>query len=522
MKEKMKIIIQNMKKSYNEKYLKTEEQLEALLKKIKTNFKAKSKEALPKVVKLYKQIKVFIKTSMDKLRKNIEKDGMDIKKLFHIIRVKEKKLFLSIMKEIKNMPKNKLFAKMLTVMIMFTLMVPITTVKASTVTINDLADRLTPVEEQTLEQKIKTLSDEYDVDVLLTTTKEDIGKDDHHAYMSDVLKATYPESDSSIGILFDFYKSTYTIVPQGKILLHVTEEEIDAAYDICDAELKKMNPSIYGCCTNVFEALLSSATTTEKEEIQLKETVRNTTETLSPSVPTEESLEPIDNIYMRDLADLLTSDEETKLIEWIRKEYKNNQYNILFLTTNNTDGKSTMVYSDDYMDQLFPNTDENIAFVIDMSNREIYVNTMGTTIQKLDDADIDRALDLGFKKITDSKYYDCMKVMSEYCLNDLCGKSNFFATFTSNMVGCILFALIATVVVIIILLLMHRKANKAIQAAQYESKEDYEIIDKDVVYERSYQTVQRDYYKPKSSGSSGGSSHRSSSGRSHGGGGRSF
>ena len=145
MKEKMKIIIQNMKKSYNEKYLKTEEQLEALLKKIKTNFKAKSKEALPKVVKLYKQIKVFIKTSMDKLRKNIEKDGMDIKKLFHIIIVKEKKLFLSIMKEIKNMPKNKLFAKMLTVMIMFTLMVPITTVKASTVTINDLADRLTVV-----------------------------------------------------------------------------------------------------------------------------------------------------------------------------------------------------------------------------------------------------------------------------------------------------------------------------------------------------------------------------------------
>lgn len=517
MKEKMKVILDVIKKSYNKKHIELEEKLEFFLRNVKKSLTKKRKEWTPKIIAFSYDMNIVFKRKMKMLIQN----GINLKNVFVLLKNKSKSLILNTWSRIKTMPKNKFYAKMSTVAIMFILMLPITTVKASNVTLQDTADRFSVAEEKTLTDKIDELSKEYDVDVLLITTKEDIKSDDHHAYLSDMLKTTFPKSDSSLGILFDFYKSTYTIVPKGKILLHITEDEINAAYDICDTELKKMDPSIYNCCSTVFETLLQSATETKNEENALNSNVKNANDAFKKNMPSDESLKPVDNLYMRDLADLLTDAEEEKLISWINKTY-GKEYNVLFLTTNDTGGKTTMIYSDDYMDQLFPDTDENIAFVIDMANREIYVNTMGSAITKLDDTEIDKALDLGFKKITNSKYYECMQVMSEYCLNELYNKSNFMSEYIANLKVSLLFALIISAIIVAITIAIHNKANKRISAEKYESKESYEIIDKDAVYERSYDTVQRDYYKPKSSSSGGGSSHRSSSGRSHGGGGRGF
>jgi uncharacterized membrane protein YgcG len=57
-------------------------------------------------------------------------------------------------------------------------------------------------------------------------------------------------------------------------------------------------------------------------------------------------------VYIHDNADLLSDSEESDLIEDITNKCKNINYNILFLTTDDTGGKSTMVYSDDYMDDM--------------------------------------------------------------------------------------------------------------------------------------------------------------------------
>jgi uncharacterized protein len=214
----------------------------------------------------------------------------------------------------------------------------------------------------------------------------------------------------------------------------------------------------------------------------------------------------------------MTDKEETELIEAIDEQCKGLSYNILFLTTDDANGKSTMSYSDDYMDKLFPEgTENNIAFVIDMDNRKIYINTMGKAIENLSDDEIDIGIDRGYDEIKSNDYDGCLLAMASYCLDELKGPS-----FITLLLQATPFALLVTAVVVVVLILRHNKINKTVAATSYLMKNDYDVIDKDETFVRSYETIQRDYYKPKSSSSSGGSSHRSSSGRSHGGGGRSF
>lgn len=227
-------------------------------------------------------------------------------------------------------------------------------------------------------------------------------------------------------------------------------------------------------------------------------------------------------VYIHDLADLLTDAEEEEILNSVKKYCEKAQYNILFLTTNYTFGKSTMVYSDDYMDKLFPDTDENIAFVIDMDNREIYINTMGSAIDILSDKDIDKALDRGFSQITVGNYRATMQEMSDYCLDKL--SQTFFSKFLKGTYkfSHIIISGAITAVAAVVLLARHSKANKPHPAVNYVPQENYNVKNKEENYVRTYETVQRGYYSKKSSSGGSSSRHTSSSGRSHSGGGRRF
>lgn len=236
------------------------------------------------------------------------------------------------------------------------------------------------------------------------------------------------------------------------------------------------------------------------------------------------------SVYIHDHAGLLTATEEDELKELAEYFCKDWNLNVLFLTTNNTNGKSTLTYSDDYMDDLFPvGVENNIAFIIDMDNRQYYINTMGIAISQLSNYEIDIALDKAFGAMKAGNYGRAMEKMATYCLSNITGKSAMMAGgllsgIIAFMLSGALWALIPTAIVVVVLISKHNAANKQQTATRYMSSENYTIIDKDEIFVRSYDTVQHNYYKPKSSssGSGGGSSHRSSSGRSHGGGGRSF
>jgi uncharacterized protein len=233
-------------------------------------------------------------------------------------------------------------------------------------------------------------------------------------------------------------------------------------------------------------------------------------------------------VYVHDLASILTTDEEQTLIEVATYYCDDQNINVLFLTINDAKGYSTMEYSDDYMDALFAVTENNIAFVIDMDNRGYYINTMGAFIQSISDYEIEMALDAAESEMKRGDYADAMADMADYCLSEITGKSaalrnGFLNALIHGMTSTgVIVGLVAAGIVLVVLFINHNSVNKTPSATKYVSGSDYKINDKKEVQIRTYETVQRNYYKPKSSSSGGGSSHRSSSGRSHGGGGRSF
>ena len=230
-------------------------------------------------------------------------------------------------------------------------------------------------------------------------------------------------------------------------------------------------------------------------------------------------------VYVHDHANLLTDSQEEALLKYIN-EAKELQWNILFLTYNDANEKSIEVYTDDYMNTLFPDYENNIAFVIDMDNREWYVNTMGEAIKEISDSEVEDILD-GGEAIYDANYYGCLNGMAKVAFKssgstivtkDKTGITNILKNGFGVGVG-------ATVICAAFLLIQHFSANKKVSAQTYMGSSDYKILSKNKILARTYTTIDRNYYKPSSSSSgssSGGSSHRSSSGRSHGGGGRKF
>jgi hypothetical protein len=125
------------------------------------------------------------------------------------------------------------------------------------------------------------------------------------------------------------------------------------------------------------------------------------------------------SVLIHDNANLLSDNEEKELFDSFSNRCSGLGYNVLFLTIDNTNGQSTKTYTDNYMDQLFSDYNHNISFIIDMDNREIYINTMGNAIKSLDDKDIENALDVGFAYVCECKYTECLAAMADYCINKL-------------------------------------------------------------------------------------------------------
>ncbi len=236
-------------------------------------------------------------------------------------------------------------------------------------------------------------------------------------------------------------------------------------------------------------------------------------------------------IYMHDMADLFTEDEEKDLIDAAGKFVKNEDHNVLFLTYSDAMGNTTMTFSDDYMDLLFPNDEDNVAFVIDMDNRKVYINTMGVYLDDLSAEEIDECIDAGYSHMPDGEYYDAMLKMSCYTLQyvnggSIIGTPLFGIKLMDSLPVATLISVGMSAIVAIVLLLNHRKANNKEKAQTYMNKNNggyYKVADKQENFVNTYTTVDKNYYKPKESSSGGGGGrHSSGGGRSHGGGGRSF
>ncbi len=219
-----------------------------------------------------------------------------------------------------------------------------------------------------------------------------------------------------------------------------------------------------------------------------------------------------------DYADLLTTDEEDDLRKYAEK-FEAYKISVIFLTTDDALGKSSMNYSNDFYDTNHFRPD-GVMFMIDMDNRNIYIDTVGTCIDILSESDIDRALDDSYSYAADGEYYTCFEKMSDSICTEIENHENpLLGAFRFSIVTLLIAAAI-TAIIIIILIVIHNQANQKTAAERYVGS-SFKVNDRNTIYMGSRREVIPGYYKENTK-SGGSGSHTSSGGVSHGGGGRSF
>ena len=222
-----------------------------------------------------------------------------------------------------------------------------------------------------------------------------------------------------------------------------------------------------------------------------------------------------------DMADLLTDVEEEQLRKFAKK-YEKYDVSIVFMTTDDTGGKTTENFSNDFYDtHLF--REDGVMFSIDMYNREIYIDTVGKYIAAISESNVSQALDSSYMHASEGEYALCLEKMSRSICKIIDAKENPLKTAVKPSVVTILVMLGAASVVAVVLLMKHNGANRKISASQYIGS-SFTVKNRNTVYMGCRKEVIPGYYaQPKDSeGSGGGSGHRSSGGISHGGGGRKF
>lgn len=248
---------------------------------------------------------------------------------------------------------------------------------------------------------------------------------------------------------------------------------------------------------------------------------------LCMSVSADTRLQP----RLMDYADILTDSEEYELTEKLDEISERQQFDVVIVTVNDTDGKSITAYADDYFDYNgfgYGSSYDGCVLVVDMGGRDWWISTCGYGITALTDAGIEYIGEQIEGDLSNAFYYDAFTTYADLC-DDFVSKAESGSPYdTGNLpkegynwfMGIAVSVIIGFVIALIITLIMKGK----LKSVRFQpGAKDYMVPGSmNVTASRDiflYRNVSR-RAKPKES--SGSSTHTSSSGRSHGGGGGSF
>lgn len=252
--------------------------------------------------------------------------------------------------------------------------------------------------------------------------------------------------------------------------------------------------------------------------------------------------------YVYDRAELMSEAERLELHAMAMKLSDDWEMNFVAATTDDTQGKTTQEYADDFYDELFPENEEEdgILYLIDMEHREIYVSTSGLAIRYLTDERIEWVLDEIYPHVADGDYYmafvegmsrtqDFLREgipQDQYHYDVETGEIDAYKEPMKLTVGEILLALFSGLVPAAVTIgIIKAKYQLKFEDFHYDAYTDSDIR-LSVKSDRLVNTFVTHRRIPRNNGNSGGgrssgggsrsSVHTSSSGRSHGGGGRKF
>ncbi len=257
-------------------------------------------------------------------------------------------------------------------------------------------------------------------------------------------------------------------------------------------------------------------------------------------------------VKVYDLAELFKESEAEELQTRCVSAAKTTKLDVGVLTVNDTMGLSTRDFSDAFYDKYGYGFDQGysgVLFVIDMDNREFYINTCGIAIQYFNDDDIeDISCELddlmgshdyygASKKFIEEvenhvhyinenyseqvnpwfaeNYTDYADYINAHDFDNSRKKSPLKNIFVDLGIGLL------TSAIIVLIIASGNKSKMTANANTYLNNNKFTVHHKSDIFLRT--TVTKHKIESSSGGGrSGGSYHSSSSGRSHGGGGHKF
>jgi len=255
-----------------------------------------------------------------------------------------------------------------------------------------------------------------------------------------------------------------------------------------------------------------------------------------------------DNIY--DYLDYLSSDNILSLQGEIDRLKSKHGLDIAIVITDDTEGKSSRDYADDFYDYNGFGLDDQysgLLLLINMDIREIWISTTGMAIRIFTDYRIDRTLDRVASYLSDGDYYMACSIFlssvdayaqegvpkGQYNYDTETGQKDYYdkrpVTYTEKAVAMMKSPKVYIVAAALALFttLMLSKSSKGKQTTNkltYEQNGSFTLRNQRDQFIRQSTSQVMISSSSSSRGGGGGrsSTHRGSSGRSHGGGGRRF
>ncbi|MBQ7507281.1 MAG: TPM domain-containing protein [Lachnospiraceae bacterium] len=222
---------------------------------------------------------------------------------------------------------------------------------------------------------------------------------------------------------------------------------------------------------------------------------------------------------VQDDAELLLQEDASRLEDEVEGAVEATGWNIALVTTNETNGRSSEEYADDFYDGQFGINTDGIALLIDMQNRRVHISTSGDAIKIVSDRDVEAIIDAGYDELRDGEYARCFHKM----LKKAVGIKEDSIPHISATEAVV--AIAAAGLTFLFTLLGVRKKYKAIgQAYRYNYSQNSKASISTKVDQFLHESVHKVRIVRNEGGGGGGgsSTHISSSGGTHGGGGRSF
>ena len=223
-----------------------------------------------------------------------------------------------------------------------------------------------------------------------------------------------------------------------------------------------------------------------------------------------------------DKAGLLTESERSILEDASLQFCVENSLDAVILTVNDLGGSSISAFADDYYDRngYGVGTDySGLILVVAMEERELYISTCGDAANRLNDRELDNAIEEISYELSNGNYFGAFIIYFDSVEKNLDYDSGSDAAAGAPVVNWLISILIGVVAAAITVMVMSGSMNtkrKQFSAGDYVREGSYDLKNRQDIF--LYSNVSKVKREQNNSGGSGRTSvHRSSSGRSHGG-----